>query len=1441
MPLHVSNNALTKLTSVLDTEGTIAHVADTELFPAQGVVVIATVNPEVTEIVRYSSKTDHTLMLSERAMMGTPRSSHPAGAYCGLSLLAAHITELQVGEGDTIERLLLGEMTLTAQDVGKTWFDTDDNEFYEWTGSDWVVPLSDRVAGTGIAVQEFIGGTTEILANADYNGGDRWTNTDTNELLRCVVSPRTRTLSDWIPVSGAPGSRGPLGEPGPRGVQGPAPATGLTGPTGPQGPRGIRGIQGPQGLTGPGGLPGGSNEIGPRGDVGDQGPRGRTGGPGSRGPEGYYGPYGGRGIPGITGPTGPRGVKGNSVANATSDDGPRSNYDPQPVGFTWKDIALNEVWIRTAAVLSYSMRVGLGELFSVGVNPNGTTRFVGADAYTPGIKTSVLGMTGLKQIQAGQNFVLGLKSDGTVMAVGDNTYGQCNVSGWANIISISVESGYQRGTSFGVNSDGNIVFSGNLSTGATSMPGWTLVEQVACGNQITVGIKPDGTASGRGLNTSGQLDVNSWSNLKQVACGWAFTIGLRNDGTVVGTGVNTNGEIAVGAWLGIDSVACGANHTLGVKADQTVVATGLNTSGQLAVSTWTNVKKVSAGLRHSIGLRYDGTVVAAGSNDVGQSSVGDLTGITDIACGAEHSVFMTAAGGIIARGDNTYGQCNTAATSGIVHATCGSGFVVAYQTGAILTSESGDPRIDIVRSWGVGAWPVIFGENHVVGVLSDGTVVAGGDNSVGQCDVYTYSDKLIVRNNRNIQILGSGWYSWTIPSGFFRSEESNALYNYGTSVQDIALGGEEYFYGNGSILVFLYAYDTNGYPVPPGSPGAVRFYNVLNCSGYPLDAPSGNFLGVGATSNAAVLLTAVGTVSAYGCGASFYNSIISSWTNVMKIVCTDSLIVALRNDGTVLSTNNSTSTWTGVVEVTACNNTIVGLKSDSTIIVAGAPPIGAPWENLTAVACGAYHTIGLKSDGTLRKTGRNVEGQLNVSDWTGILSVACGNTHTVGRKAGGGVIATGDDTYGEVSIFPWTNLKKFKMCYGQAIGLRHDGKIVGDGWGTYGQSIFDAWPPVVDFDLGYATVYVAFANGTVSQYGVYTFPISGWTNIETICAASQNGVIGLTYDGVVVTAGGAWLAGLNGLTGIVDIMATGETAAALKSDGTIIGVHKRSDAYYYGSVEFSPGWSSLVKVSGGGAYPSTPASSYYPDNGFSVALRTDGTAVAKGYNVQGQCNVGSWANVTHVACGDTFAIGRRADGTVIRSGTGPTVSSWTTISKVACGGQFAIGLRSNGTVVGAGSAPSVGAWTTITSIAAGGKHAIGLRANNTVVSAGDNTKGQCDTSGWANIIEIVAGDQHSVGIRADGTVVACGLNTSGQTNVSAWTGIVEVACGADFTIGRRADGSLISTSLDVSSLAPAAALSSGTSHVIVLKADGTARAVGNNKYYQCFVEEWDII
>ncbi|WP_242295075.1 RCC1 domain-containing protein, partial [Bacillus cereus group sp. BfR-BA-01381] len=37
-------------------------------------------------------------------------------------------------------------------------------------------------------------------------------------------------------------------------------------------------------------------------------------------------------------------------------------------------------------------------------------------------------------IAAGCAHTVGLKSDGTVVAVGENTYGQCDVSSWRNIL-----------------------------------------------------------------------------------------------------------------------------------------------------------------------------------------------------------------------------------------------------------------------------------------------------------------------------------------------------------------------------------------------------------------------------------------------------------------------------------------------------------------------------------------------------------------------------------------------------------------------------------------------------------------------------------------------------------------------------------------------------------------------------------------------------------------------------------------------------------------------------------------------------------------------------------------------------------------------------------------------------------------------------------------------
>ena len=56
------------------------------------------------------------------------------------------------------------------------------------------------------------------------------------------------------------------------------------------------------------------------------------------------------------------------------------------------------------------------------------------------------------------------------------------------------------------------------------------------------------------------------------------------------------------------------------------------------------------------------------------------------------------------------------------------------------------------------------------------------------------------------------------------------------------------------------------------------------------------------------------------------------------------------------------------------------------------------WTNIKAIAAGAYHTVGLKEDGTVVAVGYNDYGQLNVSTWTNIKAIAAGYIIRSGLK-----------------------------------------------------------------------------------------------------------------------------------------------------------------------------------------------------------------------------------------------------------------------------------------------------------------------------------------------------------------------------------------------------------------------------------------------------------
>jgi hypothetical protein len=255
---------------------------------------------------------------------------------------------------------------------------------------------------------------------------------------------------------------------------------------------------------------------------------------------------------------------------------------------------------------------------------------------------------------AGGYHTIGLRAAGTVVAVGYNGNGQCNVGGWTNITQVAAGDLH----TVGLRSNGSVVAVGGNGNGQCNVGGWTNIIQVAAGAYHTVGLRSDGTVVAVGDNGNGQCNVGGWTNIIQVAAGAYHTLGLKFDGTVVAVGNNNQEQCNVGAWTGIIQVSGGLYHSVGLKSDGTAVAAGDNGAGQSGVGGWTNIIQVSAGWLHTVGLKANGTMVVVGYNGYGQCNVASWTNIVQVSAGQRHTVGLRSDGTAVAVGYESTGQCN---------------------------------------------------------------------------------------------------------------------------------------------------------------------------------------------------------------------------------------------------------------------------------------------------------------------------------------------------------------------------------------------------------------------------------------------------------------------------------------------------------------------------------------------------------------------------------------------------------------------------------------------------------------------------------------------------------------------------------------------------------------------------------------------------------------
>ncbi|MBR3780748.1 MAG: hypothetical protein IKK63_06065 [Clostridia bacterium] len=298
-------------------------------------------------------------------------------------------------------------------------------------------------------------------------------------------------------------------------------------------------------------------------------------------------------------------AESGDIANAAIHYGKAKDYkDAKEKSFLlWDEIAFRET-------------VSAGGYRTVGVKSDGSVVAIGNDEYN---QYDVSGWTDIVAVSAGMYHIVGLKSDGTVVAIGDNEYGQCDISDWTDIVSVSAGNYH----TVGLKSNGSVVAVGRNNNRQCFVGHWKDITAVSAGGFYTTGIKSDGTVITVGKNYYGKYDMDNWSDITAVSVGSAHTVALKSDGTVVASGYNGWGECDVNDWTDIVAVSAGNYHTVGLKSDGTALWVGYDNLylERWTVDDWSDVVSVSTGSYHTVGLKSDGTVVAVGLNEYGECGV----------------------------------------------------------------------------------------------------------------------------------------------------------------------------------------------------------------------------------------------------------------------------------------------------------------------------------------------------------------------------------------------------------------------------------------------------------------------------------------------------------------------------------------------------------------------------------------------------------------------------------------------------------------------------------------------------------------------------------------------------------------------------------------------------------------------------------------------------
>ena len=245
-------------------------------------------------------------------------------------------------------------------------------------------------------------------------------------------------------------------------------------------------------------------------------------------------------------------------------------------------------------------------------------------------------------IAVGNEHTVLLRTDGTVLASGDNQYGQCDVSGWTDVIAVAAGAYH----TLALRADGTVLATGDNRYGQCDTEEIrNAVEINAYGFDTAIRLS-DGTILCLGAHTFSGYDA--WPETGDLTLGGYALLGLGADGTAFSTAASYLTE-DFRALIALDAAG---NYAAGVTEDGRVVTSALS------APDWDNIITVSASASGLAGLTADRTVKLWLREPADYAAVTERHDAVSVAFSGRHLAVLLEDGTLLVCGDNSAGQCD---------------------------------------------------------------------------------------------------------------------------------------------------------------------------------------------------------------------------------------------------------------------------------------------------------------------------------------------------------------------------------------------------------------------------------------------------------------------------------------------------------------------------------------------------------------------------------------------------------------------------------------------------------------------------------------------------------------------------------------------------------------------------------------------------------------